>query len=140
MTREQYEVYPDVLAVLAVREVKGEKRVLVTTMLDSRKTRKKYLLELYAQRWQVELDFRNIKTTLGMELLRCLTPQMVEKEPWVNLPAYNLIRLLMATMSSSKIDVIGSVSGGSFTSAYYGLYGEGTFDDFEGRFLERNVQ
>ena len=68
MTREQYEVYPDVLAVLAVREVKGEKRVLVTTMLDSRKTRKKDLLELYAQRWQVELDFRNIKTTLGMEV------------------------------------------------------------------------
>ena len=48
------------------------------------------------QRWHVELDFRNIKTTLGMEVLRCLTPQMVEKELWVNLLAYNLIRLLMA--------------------------------------------
>jgi hypothetical protein len=93
MTREQYAAYPDVLT---VREVKGEKRVLVTTMLDPRKTRKKDLLELYAQRWHVELDFRNIKTTLGMEVLRCLTPQMVEKELWVNLLAYNLIRLLMA--------------------------------------------
>lgn len=93
MTCEQYAAYPDVLT---VREVKGEKRVLVTTMLDPRKTRKKDLLELYAQRWHVELDFRNIKTTLGMEVLRCLTPQMVEKELWVNLLAYNLIRLLMA--------------------------------------------
>ncbi len=43
-----------------------------------------------------QLDIRNIKTTLGMEVLRCLTPQMVEKELWVYLLAYNLIRLLMA--------------------------------------------
>ena len=65
-------------------------------MLDPRKVRKKDLLELYTYRWHVELDLRNIKTTLGMEVLRCLTPQMVEKELWVNLLAYNLIRLLMA--------------------------------------------
>ena len=93
MTREQYEVYP---TELTVREVKVDKRVLVTTMLDPRKTQKKALSELYANRWHVELDFRNIKTTLGMEVLRCLTPEMVEKELWVNLLAYNLIRLLMA--------------------------------------------
>lgn len=93
MTREQYETYPDELI---VREVKGEKRVLVTTMLDPRKVRKKDLLELYAHRWHVELDLRNIKTTLGMEVLRCRTPEMIEKEFWVNLLAYNLIRLLMA--------------------------------------------
>ena len=93
MTREQYEAYPNELT---VRELKVDKRVLVTTMLDPRKTQKKALSELYANRWHVELDFRNIKTTLGMEVLRCLTPEMVEKELWVNLLAYNLIRLLMA--------------------------------------------
>lgn len=93
MTREQYGAYPDELT---VREVKGGKRVLVTTMVDPREVRKKDLLALYAQRWHVELDFRNIKTTLGMDVLRCLTPAMVEKELWVNLLAYNLIRLLMA--------------------------------------------
>ena len=93
MTREHYDAFP---AELTVREVKVAKRVLVTTMLDPRKTRKKELSELYGQRWQVELDFRNIKTTLGMEVLRCLTPEMIEKELWVNLLAYNLIRLLMA--------------------------------------------
>ena len=43
-----------------------------------------------------QLDIRNIKTTLGMEVLRCLTPAMIEKELWVCLLAYNLIRLLMA--------------------------------------------
>jgi len=93
MTREQYATYPDELT---VREIQVDGRVLVTTMLNPRKTRKRELSDLYAQRWHVELDFRNIKTTLGMEVLRCLTPQMVEKELWVNLLAYNLIRLLMA--------------------------------------------
>ena len=53
-------------------------------------------MELYGHRWHVELDLRNIKTTLGVEVLRCLTPQMVAKEFWVNWLAYNLIRLLMA--------------------------------------------
>ena len=93
MTREQYERRADELT---VREVKTNGRVLVTTMLDPRQAGKQGLSDLYARRWHVELDFRNIKTTLGMEVLRCLTPQMVEKELWVNLLAYNLIRLLMA--------------------------------------------
>jgi len=43
-----------------------------------------------------QLDLRHIKTTLGMEQVRCRTPEMVEKELWVYLLAYNLIRLLMA--------------------------------------------
>ena len=51
---------------------------------------------LYRSRWNVELDLRNIKTTLGMETLRCKTPEMAIKELWVYLLAYNLIRLLMA--------------------------------------------
>ena len=54
------------------------------------------LIPVPRQSFTRQLDFRNIKTTLGMEVLRCLTPQMVEKELWVNLLAYNLIRLLMA--------------------------------------------
>ena len=93
MTCKQYETFPNELM---MREVKGGKRVLVTTMLDPREVRKKELLELYVQRWHVELDLRNIKTTLGMDVLRCLTPEMIEKELWVSLLAYNLIRLLMA--------------------------------------------
>jgi len=93
MTRQQYEAFPDELA---VREVDVEGRVLVTTLLDPRKVRKGELVQLYARRWHVELDLRNIKTTLGMDVLSCLTPQMVEKELWVHLLSYNIIRLLMA--------------------------------------------
>ena len=93
MTPEEYATCPDELT---VRELKSDGRILVTTMLDPRRTRKKDLSNLYLRRWHVELDFRNIKTTLGMDVLRCMTPKMVEKELWVNLLAYNLIRLLMA--------------------------------------------
>lgn len=39
-----------------------------------------------------------------------------------------------------EIDEISSVSGGSFTSAYYGLYGERIFEDFEDEFLKRDVE
>ncbi len=39
-----------------------------------------------------------------------------------------------------EIDVISSVSGGSFTAAYYGLFGDRIFEDFDERFLKRNVQ
>lgn len=93
MTREQYDACPDELK---VREVESGGRVLVTTLFNPRQTPKAELAKLYRQRWQVELDFRNIKTTLGMDVLRCLTPAMIEKELWVNLLGYNLIRLLMA--------------------------------------------
>jgi hypothetical protein len=93
MTPEQYQGYPDELT---VREVKVDGRVLVTTMVNARQVPKGELFELYACRWHVELDIRNLKTTLGMEVFRCLTPQMVEKELWVYLLAYNVIRLLMA--------------------------------------------
>ena len=93
MTPEQYRAFPPELT---VREVKVDGRVLVTTMRDARRVSKGELSGLYARRWQVELDIRNIKTTLGMEVLRCLTPPMVEKELWVYLLAYNVIRLLMA--------------------------------------------
>lgn len=50
---------------------------------------------LYKKRWNVELDLRNIKTTLGMDILSCRTPQMIQKEIQVYLLAYNLIRYIM---------------------------------------------
>jgi hypothetical protein len=93
MSLEEYRRYPQELT---VREVKVGKKVLVTTLLAPRQTSKSALGKLFRQRWQVELDLRNIKTTLGMESLRCKTPDMCEKEMWVYFLAYNLIRLLMA--------------------------------------------
>jgi hypothetical protein len=93
MSVEDYRGYPDEIE---VREVQVGKKVLVTTFLNPRRTPKGELGRLFRQRWNVELDLRNIKITLGMERFRCKTPAMVEKEMWVYWLAYNLIRLLMA--------------------------------------------
>jgi len=93
MSLEAYHRYPDEMV---VREVKVGKKVLVTTFLAPRKITKAALASLYWQRWHVELDLRNIKTTLGMDTLSCKTPDMCEKEMWVYLLAYNLLRVLMA--------------------------------------------
>jgi len=48
------------------------------------------------QRWKIEVDFRSIKTQLGMEMLRCQSAEMVKKEIAVHLLAYNLIRANIA--------------------------------------------
>jgi hypothetical protein len=93
MTVEAYTGYP---AMLTLRETKVGKKVLVTSLLKPRAVSKKALGELFVQRWNVELDLRHIKTTLGMETLSCKTAAMCEKEMWVYMLAYNLIRLLMA--------------------------------------------
>ena len=88
--------YDQALATLTVRELHAGGKILVTTLLCAKEAPKVALKNLYQSRWNVELDLRNIKTTLGLEILACKTPEMVEKELWVYLLAYNLIRLLMA--------------------------------------------
>jgi hypothetical protein len=52
-------------------------------------------------RWHVELDLRAIKTVMQMDILRCKTPAMVEKEIAVHLLAYNLVRAVMAQAAVS---------------------------------------
>jgi len=92
MTVAHYESLPDTLT---VRELDVGGKVLITTLLCPTAVPKSDLKSLYKRRWNVELDIRNIKTTLGMETLSCKTPHMGEKEMWVYLLAYNLIRLIM---------------------------------------------
>ncbi len=93
MTQTDYEQAPDTLT---VRELRAGGKILVSTLLDPKQTSKSDLKMLYASRWNIELDLRNIKTTMGMERLSCRTPDMAIKELWVYLLAYNLIRLMMA--------------------------------------------
>ena len=67
----------------------------VTTLLDPVAYPLHKLGQLYLQRWSVELHFREIKITLGMDVLRCQTPVMVEKEVMMHAVSYNLVRSLM---------------------------------------------
>ena len=69
-----------------------ESFVVVTTLTDTAEYAKDDVAELYHRRWLAELDIRAIKITLGMDILRCKTPEMVRKEMWASLLAYNLIR------------------------------------------------
>lgn len=93
LTEEAYHGFPDTLA---IREVNTGHAVIVTTLLSAKHASREELKILYKQRWNIELDFRHIKTTLGMDILRCKNPAMIEKEIWVYFLGYNLIRLLMA--------------------------------------------
>ena len=93
MSQQEYDQAPESLV---VRELMTGGKLLVTTLRCPKHTTKSALKALYRNRWHVELDFRHIKTTLGMEMLSCRSPEMAEKEIWVYLLAYNLIRILMA--------------------------------------------
>ena len=93
MTDADYQAAP---STITVREFKANGKVMVTTMTCSNTYPKEALKLLYKSRWRVELDIRNIKDTLGMNILACKSPAMAVKEIWVYLLAYNLIRLMMA--------------------------------------------
>jgi hypothetical protein len=80
---------------LAVPGFRSQSVTLVTTLLDPVAYPAEALARLYARRWQIELWFRDLKTSMGMEVLRCKSPKMVHKELEMSFIAYNLIRLLM---------------------------------------------
>jgi len=81
---------------LCRRGFRPQSVTLVTTLLEAQVYPAEEIAQLYARRWQVELWFRNIKTSMGMEVLRCQSPQMVHKELEMFFIAYNLIRCLIA--------------------------------------------
>lgn len=97
MTKEDYVLLPNTLT---VREFSVHGIVYVTTLLDDKAYPKKEIVDLYKERWKVELDFRSLKSDLKMEMLRCKTPEMVEKEIAVRFMAYNLIRGSMAASAN----------------------------------------
>ncbi|WFS17026.1 IS4 family transposase [Pseudomonas sp. 905_Psudmo1] len=102
MNQASYEQAPDQLE---VRELKAGNKILVTTLGCARETPKAALKALFKDRWHVELDLRNLKTTMGLEMLSCKTAAMAVKELWVYLLAHNLIRLLMV-QSASIVDCL----------------------------------
>lgn len=95
------ELYAQLPKTMLVREIryfitiKGfrtKKVTLVTTLLDHHIYTYELLAELYGLRWQVEIDLRHLKTTMQMEHIHSKTPEMVRKEFYIHLLAYNLIR------------------------------------------------
>jgi Transposase DDE domain len=101
MTGEQYRRYPRSLLMRQVavdardRNNRAEQFHVVTTILDE-SVDGGQIGDLYERRWSGEVDIRSIKSTMKMDILRCKTPAMVEKEIWAHLLAYNLLRTVMA--------------------------------------------
>jgi Transposase DDE domain len=102
MDRDTYDQIPNELKVRELRVTVQQpgfrinELVVVTTLLDAEKYSKEEVADLFLQRWNIELDLRSIKDVLQMDVLRCKTPEMVEKEIWIHLLAYNLIRGVVA--------------------------------------------
>ena len=110
MDQETYDQMP---ATLQLREVhvqvhqpgfRVESLIVVTTLTDAATYSQDDIAELYHQRWLVELDLRAIKISVGMDVLRCQSPDMIRKEIWTCLLAYNLIRQsLLAAALAAKL-------------------------------------
>ena len=107
-TAEQWAQVPGELTVRLVEIVvtvpgfRTQKLVLVTTLLDAQTYSAEALGQLYFRRWAVELCFRDIKTTLGLDVLRCQTSALVRKEIVMHAIAYNLIRALMQDIAQQQ--------------------------------------
>lgn len=93
MSAEEYARYPEFIT---MREVEVNGRILVTTLTDPITVSVRALGALYKMRWSIEVDFRTIKATLEMDVLRCKSQPMVDKEIAVYFMAYNLVRWAMA--------------------------------------------
>lgn len=102
LSRKEWNALPNTIEVRVIHafvHIKGwrtRELWLVTTFLDPVAFPIQELTALYLRRWEIELSFRHIKTTMGMETLRCHTPPMILKEFLLFLIAHNCLRALMA--------------------------------------------
>ena len=85
-----------ITAKIRARGFRDETIVIVTSLLDPKKYPKETVVAWYLRRWEIEVSFRDMKTTLRYEFIRSLTPKMVKMEMEVLLLAYNLMRYVMA--------------------------------------------
>jgi hypothetical protein len=107
MTGAQYRLYPEVLLMRQVtvdardKENRAERFKVVTTILDASIDGGR-IGDLYERRWEGEVDIRSIKSVMQMDVLRCKAPEMVRKEIWAHLLAYNLLRTAMAVAAGEN--------------------------------------
>ncbi len=107
MTGEQYRRYPKSLRMRQVtvdahdRDNRAELFNVITTILDA-SVDGGQIGDLFERRWCGEVDLRSIKSTMQMDVLRCKTPAMVDKEIWAHLLAYNLLRTVMAVAAAEN--------------------------------------
>jgi hypothetical protein len=120
LDREAYHALPEFITVREARVrvaqpgFRTKSVVVVTTLLDPKQATTEDLAGLYRARWHAELDLRSIKAAMQMRELRCKTPELIRKEVWAHVLAYNLIRAVTAQAAATHGVVPRSIS---FTGA-----------------------
>jgi hypothetical protein len=108
LTPEEFLAVPDQLPLrevrvrIAVPGFRVRSLVVVTTLTDAGSFSREDIAGLFRQRWQAELDLRSLKSVMQMDVLRGQTPEMVRKELWVHLLAYNLLRSVMCAAADES--------------------------------------
>lgn len=101
MSAEEYAQQPETIEIRLVDVqvdqpgFRPDAFTVATTIMDRKLYTAAWIGAVYQSRWLVELDIRSIKCSLGMDVLRAKTPEMVRTELWSCLLAYNLIRMKM---------------------------------------------
>ncbi len=93
-------IYKTMPKYMLIRELAKKNITVVTTFLDKNEYPKNKIVNLYKMRWSIEIDFRLLKTIIKMDILVCKSTEMIQKEIWMNLLAYNLVRIMMAKSAS----------------------------------------
>ncbi len=108
MSEEEYAACPEQVKIRLVDVIieqpgfRAKKYTIATTILETDVFTRDWITNVYRSRWLVELDIRSIKISLGMDIVRAKTPEMVQTEIWSCLLAYNLIRLKMLQSCSAN--------------------------------------
>jgi len=108
ITDEEYAALPDALTVRELRykiDIPGRRTrviTIATTLLDPKRYPAKEVAELYGQRWQIETNFRHLKTTMKMDVLHCKTVEGVQKELTMYALVYNLVRQVMLSAAEKE--------------------------------------
>jgi hypothetical protein len=101
MSQELYDSLPEhmpirVVTFNAAANDRTEPLYVVTTLVDPEAYPAGDIGQLYGYRWCVELDVFSIKTSLNLDHLRCKSPEMIGREVWTTLLAYNMVRRVCA--------------------------------------------
>ena len=116
LSEEEWNALPQTMQ---VREVtffmsapgfRTQKITVATTLLDPKTYPAESIAELYGRRWSVELFLKDIKITMGMDVLRCKSPEMIQKELTMHLIAYNLLRIVMLEAGRADSPLANTIS------------------------------
>lgn len=116
LSKEEWKELPDTMKVRVIRfwftdkDGKQKRKHLVTTLLDYKKYGWEELVSLYLERWDIELRFRDIKTTMGFEELNVKTPEMARKSLSMAMIGFNLVKAVSQEAADLNNETIRHIS------------------------------